>query len=349
VTAPVATPVAGPSPIARADDVRARRFRRARLVLFGVVTLCLAQIGWWIYFQVRESGRDRANAIALGDAPAHADAVRASRVRMAVAEGGFLAAAVIGGVVLIWWLMQRELKREHEQNQLLGAFGHDFRSPLTAIRLAAQTLELDRSDAAERAATIRSLLQNARRLEELVENVLAAARLHAGRITMAPQPVDLAAEVELALAARDGLLAQRGATLVRRLTGGLVVIADPVLLQSALGNLLDNALKYGGDAPHLTLRVEREGDRALVAVTDRGAGFEPSHALHLFDRFQRGDAERDRSRPGLGLGLWLVREIVALHGGTVAAHSSGPGTGATFSFVLPLEDGAAPPSHGGAP
>jgi signal transduction histidine kinase len=333
-----APPTPETPPTARADDARARRFRRARIALFAVVFVCLAQIGWWIYFQVRESGADRAAAVELGATPEVADATRRSRVRMAVGEGAFLAAALIGGVVLIWWLMERELRREHEQNQLLGAFGHDFRSPLTAIRLAAQTIDLDRATPAERARTVQSLLQNARRLEELVENVLAAARLHAGRLPVAPRPLDLAGEAERALADREALFARRGATIVRRFAPGLVVAADPVLLQSALGNLLDNALKYGGEAPHVTVAVERDGARARLSVTDRGAGFEPSRGTELFERFQRGDAESDRSRPGLGLGLWLVREIVALHGGAVAAHSAGPGAGATFAVALPLAE-----------
>lgn len=310
----------------RRERQRAARFQRARAVLFVVVTVCLLQIGWWIYFQVRESGREP-------DA-----AERASRIRMAVSEGAFLAAAVLGGVVSIYWLMRRELKREHEQNSLLAAFGHDFRSPLTAMKLAAQSLELERAPPEQRARIVESLLRNTQRLEELVENVLAAARLHAGRLQADPQRLDLAAEVERSLAQRHGLLERSGATLVRHLAPGAAIAADPTLLQSALGNLLDNALKYADGAPHLTVTVERDADHAKVSVTDRGVGFEPSQALSLFDRFQRGDAEADRSKPGLGLGLWLVREIVELHGGSVAAHSGGPGAGATFALAFPLAE-----------
>lgn len=321
-----------------ADAARAARFRRARIALFAVVALCLAQIGWWIYFQLREARRDVAAAVQLGDSAEHAESVRQSRVRMAVAEGGFLAAALIGGVVSIYWLMGRELQREHEQNQLLAAVSHDFKTPLTSLTLAAQSIEMNRGSDAERARLAQSLVANARRLEDLVDNVLAAGRLHAGKLRATFVPLDLAAEVERGLAQRAPLLESRRATLVRRLAQGLCVRADPSLLQSALGNLIDNALKYSREAPHLTVTVEREGATAKLSVTDRGVGFEPNRALLLFDRFQRGSAPADRSRPGLGLGLWLVREIVALHGGGVAAHSGGPDQGATFAFTLPLQE-----------
>ncbi len=321
---------------AAADTVRAVRFRRARIVIFAVVTLCLAQIGWWIYFQLREARRDVVAAVQLGDTSEHAESIRKSRERMAVAEGAFLAAALIGGVVSIYWLMGRELTREHEQNQLLAAVSHDFKTPLTSLMLAAQSIELHRGSDADRARLAQTLVANARRLEDLVDNVLAAGRLHAGKLRATFIALDLAAEVERGLAQRAPLLESRGATLVRRIAPGLSVRADPSLLQSALGNLLDNALKYSHEAPHLTVTVERDGAAAKLSVIDRGVGFEQSQALELFDRFQRGAAPADRSRPGLGLGLWLVREIVALHGGSVAAHSAGANCGATFAFTLPL-------------
>src|SRR5262245_53088049 len=232
-----------------------RRFRRARLLLFAVVGVCLLQIGWWIYFQIQASDREFADATKLGASVAEADAQRWRRVRMSVSEGGFLMVAVLGGVVSLYWLMRRELRREYEQNQLLAAMSHDFRSPLTAIRLLAQSFEMDRVKESERARVAQTLVANVQRLEELVENVLVAARLHAGRLAPDFETVDLAAEVEAALEQRHSILAHRGADVARSLERGVRVEVDRSLLQSILGNLIDNAVKYADGEPRLSLAV----------------------------------------------------------------------------------------------
>jgi signal transduction histidine kinase len=328
-----------------------RRFRRARLVLACVVTVTLLQIGWWIFFQIRTTNREYDNERLLGRDPVEAEAQRSRRVRMTASEGGFLLLVVIGGVASIWWLMRRELRREYEQNQLLAAMSHDFRSPLTAIRLLAQSFEMNRVPEAERARASKTLLANVQRLEDLVENVLVAARLHAGRLAPRREPLDLAAEVEKCLEQRAALLSQRGAEIDGALPRGVRVLVDRSLLQSILGNLVDNALKFADGTPHIALSLARDGARAVLRVRDRGVGFAPEEAGRLFERFHRGGAEQDVSRPGLGLGLFLVREFARLSGGDVVATSDGPGRGSEFVVMLPLA-GDAPataPAPAGAP
>jgi len=318
----------------------ARRFRRARIVLFSIVGLCLLQIGWWIFFQIRASNREFEDTTKLGKNVAVADSLRWRRVRMSASEGGFLMLAVIGGVVSIYWLLRRELRREYDQNQLLAAMSHDFRSPLTAIRLLAQSLEMNRVAEVDRPRVAKTLVANVQRLEDLVENVLAAARLHAGRLAPSLERLDLAEELEKCLEQRHALLGQRSARITKTLARDVHVTMDRTLLHSILGNLLDNSLKYAEGAPQLEIALERAGARAVLRVRDHGVGFPPEDAETLFDRFQRGRAEQDMSRPGLGLGLFLVREFARLHGGEVTAHSDGPGQGSSFTVELPLASDA---------
>jgi signal transduction histidine kinase len=213
---------------------------------------------------------------------------------------------------------------------------HDFRSPLTTIRLLAQSFEKDRVKESERARVAKTLVANVQRLEELVENVLVAARLHAGRLAPRLETVDFAAELEATLDQRHAILSHRDAEVTRAFAHGVKVDVDKNLLQSILGNLLDNALKYADGRPRLTLTLAADGGQAVLRVRDLGVGFPPEEAKHLFDRFHRGSAEQDKSRPGLGLGLYLVREFTRLHGGDVVAASDGPGLGCEFTVTLPL-------------
>jgi signal transduction histidine kinase len=331
-----------------ASTRRETRFRRARVLLFFVVAICLTQVGWWIFFQVRESGRERDVAVLVERVdPQRAEARRAARVRMAIGEGLFLAFAMIGGVASLYWLMGRELRREYEQNQLLAAVSHDFRSPLTAIRLIAQSFELGRLKEADRGRMARTLVSNTRRLEDLVENVLATSRLHAGKLHASLEPVDLGEELERCVEQRRALFDERGVVLERAIEPGVIVQADRGLLHCALGNLLDNAMKYSPGQPKIALTVARDGAKARLVVKDSGLGFDPDLTPRLFERFQRGDAERDRSRPGLGLGLYLTKEVVRLHGGTVQARSAGANTGSEFTLLLPggTVPGTKPPAR----
>jgi signal transduction histidine kinase len=321
-----------------------RRFRRARLVFACVVTVTLLQIGWWIFFQIRTTNREYDNERLLGRDPVEAEAQRSRRVRMTASEGGFLLLAVIGGVASIWWLMRRELRREYEQNQLLAA-DHDFRSPLTAIRLLAQSFGDEPRPQVERAGTRRRRWRTCSAREDLVENVLsprastpAASRRAASRPIWRPR--SKCRQRAAPFAARPRSTARRRAA---------CACCRPSL--QSIGNLVDNALKFADGTPHIALSLARDGARAVLRVRDRGVGFAPEEAGRLFERFHRGGAEQDVSRPGLGLGLFLVREFARLSGGDVVATSDGPGRGSEFVVMLPLagDAPASAPAPAGAP
>src|SRR5262249_41759222 len=161
---------------------------------------------------------------------------------------------------------------QYEQNQLLAAVSHDFRSPLTAIRLLAQTFELGRVAPSDHGRMTRSLVANVRRLEDLVENVLAAARFNAGRIGAPREVADLAEEVERCLVQRRPLFEHENVTVQSTLARGLQVRVDRGLLQSVLGNLLENAVKYSDGEPRVEVTLARDGTRAALLVRDHGVG-----------------------------------------------------------------------------
>jgi signal transduction histidine kinase len=116
----------------------------------------------------------------------------------------------------------------------------------------------------------------------------------------------------------------------------LVVAADGVRLAQVLSNLLNNAAKYTDAGGRIHVRVAREGGEAVLAVEDSGMGMAHEQLGHVFDLFAQGQDARFREQGGLGIGLTLSRRLVELHGGTLSAHSAGPGQGSTFTVRLPL-------------
>jgi len=122
------------------------------------------------------------------------------------------------------------------------------------------------------------------------------------------------------------------------------VDGDPARLVQAVGNLLDNAIKYTDDGGRIWLRARVEADEVVIAVEDTGAGIHPELLPHVFDLFIQADRSLERKQGGLGLGLTLVRRLVEMHGGRVEAASAGPGFGSAFTIRLPrlAEEAAAP-------
>jgi CheY-like chemotaxis protein len=158
-----------------------------------------------------------------------------------------------------------------------------------------------------------------------------------GKIELATRRVDLneLARQSLLALGRD-LSAQEHDVSLSVHAAPLEVLGDPVRLEQVIVNLLDNALKYTPAGGRIEMRIGREAGKGVIRVRDTGIGVAPDVLPHVFDLFGEADASLTRPREGLGLGLTLVRKLVEMHGGEVAAHSAGVGRGSEFVVTLPL-------------
>jgi len=237
------------------------------------------------------------------------------------------------------------------QPRFLTVISHELRTPLTAIHGGAHLLAAqgDDLDAGTRAELLADVIIESERLEQLLGNLTTLAALLAGRLIAATEPVllrPLVRAVATAVAAHSPRH-----TFVADLPAGLPALeADPAMLEEVLRNLFENAVKYAPDGG--TVRTVATEDRGMVTlqVVDDGIGIAPEHLGQVFDRFRRPGAPA--TTRGMGLGLYLVRLLVAAQGGTVAAASAGPGTGSTFTVALPVAHGwweseTADPAAGG--
>ncbi|MCW5805887.1 MAG: hypothetical protein KIT31_26180 [Deltaproteobacteria bacterium] len=215
------------------------------------------------------------------------------------------------------------------RDDMLAIVSHDLRGPLHAISLATEALSSEVGDDARRytAAIDRAIV----RAERLISDLLDAAALENGAMSINKRSVDAVALVRQAVADHELIVRESGATISTRLPPGAVAVtADRDRILQVLANLLGNAMKHArGSAIEVSVeRVERE---AAITVRDRGPGIGASELPHVFDRYWRGRAKKG----GAGLGLAIARGIVEAHGGTLRA-TSVPGEGAAFSFTLPL-------------
>jgi PAS domain S-box-containing protein len=234
-------------------------------------------------------------------------------------------------------LLARERDAVEARDSFIAIASHDLRSPLTALLGQAELLarRAAREGLPERIArSAQAIAEQARRMNRMLGALLDLSRIQSGQIELSRTQLDLAALVARCAAELEPTLT----THTLRLEGpdeGLWVLGDEVRLEQVIINLLGNAVKYSPDGGTVTLRVERQDDQACVVVADRGIGI-PAEALpRLFERFYRGPNAAMNGIGGLGIGLYAVREILALHGGSIHVDSE-PGRGSTFTACLPL-------------
>ncbi len=225
------------------------------------------------------------------------------------------------------------------KDDFLATLSHELRTPLNAIVGWAAVLRQGRISEAQAQAGIEAIDRNAKAQARLIDDLLDMNRIVSGKLRVDLGPLDPVPVVDEAIAAVLPTARDKGVRLERQFAGEpLRVRADASRLRQIAWNLLTNAVKFTPQGGEVRVTLDRDGARARLAVRDTGAGIEPAFLAHVFDRFAQGDSTITRHHGGLGLGLAIVRELVALHGGEVRALSDGPGQGATFVVTLPLAD-----------
>ncbi|MBI3178868.1 MAG: HAMP domain-containing protein, partial [Deltaproteobacteria bacterium] len=240
-----------------------------------------------------------------------------------------------GGTLAVFVDVTDMRRLETMRRDFVANVSHELRTPVTAIRSAAETLDMamDRDPEAAR-RFVEIIDRNAERLRELVEDLLDLSRIESQTYKLTFVGFDLG---NLATHVLD-LFRDRGEKKNLRLvcempSSVLTVYADTKAVDHVLTNLVDNAVKYCPSGTTVTLRAELEGDLVRVVVADDGPGIEPRHLPRLFERFYRVDAGRSRELGGTGLGLSIVKHLVEAMGGSVRVESQ-LGGGTTFSFTL---------------
>jgi K+-sensing histidine kinase KdpD len=229
---------------------------------------------------------------------------------------------------------------DRQRTALLAAVGHDLRTPLAGIKAAVSSLRQTDIDWStdERDELLETIESSADRLDGVVANLLDASRLQAGALAVEPRAVALDEVVAAAL-----LSVPRASDRVQvEVPEDLPLVhADPGLLERILANLIDNALRYGGDDPAVQVTALAGSSSAKLEIIDHGPGIAPEQRERLFTPFQRLD---DRSTTnGVGLGLWVAHGFAEAMGGALVADSS-PGGGLTMRLRLPLAAAAKSPS-----
>jgi signal transduction histidine kinase len=239
---------------------------------------------------------------------------------------------------------------DRRKNEFLAMLAHELRNPLAPIRNAVQILRMCGSDQPDLSWALEVMERQMQQLVRMVDDLLDVSRITRGKINLQKELTDVASLVHSAVESSRPLLDERKHELTVSLPAQPVFVeADPARLAQVLANLLNNAAKYTEEGGQVWLTVEQDEGEVVFRVRDTGMGIPASMLSSVFDLFTQADRSLDRSQGGLGIGLTLVRQLVELHGGSVQAHSAGPGQGSEFVVRLPTVTAgpARPPSGNG--
>lgn len=255
------------------------------------------------------------------------------RIVMMVSEGSFFALLLLVIVAFLAKTLRREVELERQHRNFLAAITHELKSPLAAMRLSLETVLRGRAEGSASVRFLENALQDTERLQSLVQKVLEVTRYTGtvGGLTRRRSCLSEVVEESVHTFRRRATAA--GADLEAEIDPDVWAELDEEAFTIVVSNLLENAVKYGGTIPSVRVRLAASNGGAVLEVSDNGRGIAADDLAFVFNRFYRGGDEMTRTTQGTGLGLFLVREIVNAHGGSVEVAQTGA-AGTTFRVTL---------------
>jgi signal transduction histidine kinase len=257
-----------------------------------------------------------------------------SRIFMVLGEGAFLAFLVLVSSFMLYRLIRLERRSAMELHEFWGRITHEIKTPITGIKTFLQTLKTHRLSEEELRPLVDLALDQVERQQQLAHNILIGQRLERDMIGLNLEPVELGGFLRKFLEGHGVNLAGREVRLSFACPEDVAVLADPDAVHIILDNLVDNAIKYGGEALVLDIEVECDDDHAFIAFTDNGPGLDPRMVRNIFEAYRRLTDELPAGSHGTGMGLYISRKLARKMGGELTAFSEGPGRGTRFQLRL---------------
>ncbi len=246
-------------------------------------------------------------------------------------EGGTLLAILLAGAAVVYTSLQRKVRLQRQQNNFMLAVTHELKSPIAGIKLSVQTLQKHKLAEVQQAQLLGRCNSEADRLAELCNNMLITSQIEGRQYKAASERLSLSDLVSDSTRLYDARYPGRIRT---EIAADCNVVGDELLLQLAVNNLLENAIKYTPEGSAITVRVFHAKNDVTLQVADTGAGIRDSEKGKIFSKFYRIGDEATRRSKGTGLGLYLTQKIVQQHKGKITVKDNQP-TGAVFQICIP--------------
>lgn len=257
--------------------------------------------------------------------------------KMFIFEGSFFMLIVVSGAFMIYRTLLKSEDLKTRQVNFIHSVTHEFRTPLTSLRLFLETLESGKLEPSQSRQLYAKMLDDCDRLDSMIDNVLEAGRLGREKYELKLSETDLSRDIRQYLDNLTPYLQRQNAIMHSHIEENIRIRSDYHALGRAIRAIVDNAVRYSPPKRReITVSLLRSRRKAVLTIADKGMGIAPVEQKKVFERFYRIGGGRSRSAKGTGLGLYLVRHIVKAHGGEITVESEGTDTGSTFIIQFPL-------------
>jgi K+-sensing histidine kinase KdpD len=248
-----------------------------------------------------------------------------------IGEGFTFFLVILAAAIFIFRSVRRQLKQSQQQQNFMMAITHELKTPIAVAQLNLETLQKRRLDEGQQQRLIQNTLQETNRLNALCNNMLLSSQIDAGGYRMTSEETDLTGLVENCVHEFTNRFPQR--PFHADLQQELFVSGDALLLQMAVNNLIDNAIKYSPKTAPVSIQLFEQGGRILLCITDEGTGIKNEDKKRVFEKFYRAGNEATKSARGTGLGLYLTFRVIKAHNGTIEIKDNVP-AGTIFTVSL---------------
>ncbi len=255
---------------------------------------------------------------------------RTMGVKQYMGEGGTFLLVILVGAGVVWTSFRRSVRLSRQQNNFMLSVTHELKSPIAAMKLNLQTLEKHNLDTEKRNLLIERCIKEANRLNDLCNNMLFASQIEGRQYVQSKETFNFSDLVEDSVMDYASRYPQR---FEEDIMPGCKINGDRIMLQMAINNLLENAVKYAPGKP-IQVKLELEGDQIQLQIKDEGPGIPDEEKKKIFNKFYRVGNEESRKAKGTGLGLYLTCKIISQHKGKINAKDNKP-TGSIFEVCLP--------------
>lgn len=278
--------------------------RRTALIFYILSIYVFVQFIWWGY-----------HLIELTQVVAQADDQISKRVIMIIGEGAVFLVLLAVGIWQIKRSIKKELKLSERQNNFLLSVTHELKTPLAANKLYLQTISKRELSKEQQAELLNKAIDENVRLEHMIDNILNASRLENNALKAEIDDIDLARLMEDIAKRFNHYKKGKEISVVAE---NVHVKGDRFMVETMINNLIENAMKYGGDDPEIILYAFRQDGKIVFGVKDNGPGISKEYSNEIFKKFFRVGNEDNRTQRGSGLGLFIVSELVRMHKGVVS-------------------------------
>lgn len=253
-----------------------------------------------------------------------------------IGEGVTFMLLILVGAVFVYRATRKQIRLNHQQQNFMMAVTHELKTPIAVAKLNLETLLKRKLDGTQQEKLLDNTLREANRLNDLCNNILLASQIESGNYSLNKQEINF---TELVYESVDYFKTRFPAFAIYddQIEEGIYVKGDDLLLQLAVNNLMENAIKYSGKQKEIFVCLKRDGKNALLEIKDEGGGIPAADKKRIFDKFYRVGNENTRQTKGTGLGLFLTKKILHDHKGTIWVTDNIP-TGCIFAFTLKIAE-----------